>query len=307
MALWPISGGVAGRVSRNGGINRQLYGYLLLLPAGAFLLAFTHYPAVATLWQSVFSAGRNGAPDPFAGLDNYRALLDDDTFMLALRNNLLYAAVTIPLAVGLALLMALAVNRRLRGGAMARAAFFIPSLLPMVAIANLWLFFYSPQIGLLNQFLAWFSLPAVNWLGNPDTALYCLMAVSVWREAGFFMIFYLAALQQIDPRLGEAADIEGASRCYFFRRIQWPLLMPTTLFILINASMNAFRIVDQVVTMTNGGPDNSTHLLLFYIYRTAFSYWDLHYAAAMTSVLLAILAAIALIKFTLLDKRTFYQ
>jgi sn-glycerol 3-phosphate transport system permease protein len=285
----------------------QLYGYLLVLPALVFLITFTHYPALATVWESLFSAAHNNRPAQFVGLENYRALLDDETFMLALRNNLLYAAVTIPLAVGLALLMALAVNRRMRGTAFARAAFFIPSLLPMVAIANLWLFFYTPQVGLLNQLLAMFSLPAVNWLGDPQSALYCLMAVSVWREAGFFMIFYLAALQQIDPKLAEAAEIEGASRSYFFHRIQWPLLMPTTLFILINASMNAFRIVDQVIAMTNGGPDNSTSLLLFYIYRTAFSYWDLPYASAMTVVLLVILASIALIKFNLLDKRAHYQ
>lgn len=285
----------------------QLYGYLLILPALSFLLLFTHYPAVATVWESLFSAARNGYPAQFVGLDNYLALLDDDIFIQSLRNNLLYALITIPLAVTLALLMALAVNRQMRATALVRTAFFIPSLLPMIAIANLWLFFYTPQLGLLNKLLALFSLPAVNWLGEPQSALYCLMAVSVWREAGFFMIFYLAALQQIDPRLGEAAAIEGASRRYYFRRVQWPLLMPTTLFVLINASMNAFRIVDQVIAMTNGGPNNSSSLLLFYIYRTAFSFWDMPAAAAMTVVLLVILGAIALLKFNLLDKRAHYQ
>jgi sn-glycerol 3-phosphate transport system permease protein len=287
--------------------SMQLYGYLLILPALCFLLLFTHYPAVATVWESLFSAARNGRPAHFVGLDNYLALLDDDIFIQSLWNNLLYAAITIPLAVALALLMALAVNRHMRANALVRTAFFIPSLLPMIAIANLWLFFYTPQLGLLNKLLALFSLPAINWLGEPGSALYCLMAVSVWREAGFFMIFYLAALQQIDPRLSEAAEIEGASRGYFFRRVQWPLLMPTTLFVLINASMNAFRIVDQVIAMTNGGPNNSSSLLLFYIYRTAFSFWDMPAAAAMTVVLLVILAAIALIKFNLLDKRAHYQ
>ncbi len=287
--------------------STQLYGYLLILPALSFLLLFTHYPAVATIWESLFSASRNNHPAQFVGLDNYMALLDDDIFIQSLWNNLLYALITIPLAVALALMMALAVNRRLAANSLVRAAFFIPSLLPMIAIANLWLFFYTPQLGLLNKLLALFSLPAVNWLGEPGTSLYCLMAVSVWREAGFFMIFYLAALQQTDPRLNEAAAIEGASRGYFFRRVQWPLLMPTTLFVLINASMNAFRIVDQVIAMTNGGPNNSSSLLLFYIYRTAFSFWDMPAAAAMTVVLLVILAAIALIKFTLLDKRAHYQ
>jgi len=283
--------------------SMQLYGYLLILPALSFLLLFTHYPAVATVWESLFSAARNGRPAHFVGLDNYLALLDDDIFIQSLWNNLLYALITIPLAVTLALLMALAVNRHMRANALVRTAFFIPSLLPMIAIANLWLFFYTPQLGLLNKLLALFSLPAMNWLGEPGSALYCLMAVSVWREAGFFMIFYLAALQQIDPRLSEAAQIEGASRRYFFRRVQWPLLMPTTLFVLINASMNAFRIV----AMTNGGPNNSSSLLLFYIYRTAFSFWDMPAAAAMTVVLLVILATIALLKFNLLDKRAHYQ
>ncbi|MFJ5158646.1 carbohydrate ABC transporter permease [Pantoea sp. NPDC088449] len=287
--------------------SMQLYGYLLILPALSFLLLFTHYPAVATVWQSLFSAARNGHPARFVGVDNYVALLDDDIFIQSLWNNLLYAAITIPLAVTLALLMALAVNRHMRANALVRTAFFIPSLLPMIAIANLWLFFYTPQLGLMNKLLALFSLPAINWLGEPGSALYCLMAVSVWREAGFFMIFYLAALQQIDPRLSEAAAIEGASRRYFFRRVQWPLLMPTTLFVLINASMNAFRIVDQVIAMTNGGPNNSSSLLLFYIYRTAFSFWNMPAAAAMTVVLLAILAALALFKFNLLDKRAHYQ
>lgn len=287
--------------------SMQLYGYLLILPALSFLLLFTHYPAVATVWESLFSAARNGRPAHFVGLDNYLALLDDDIFIQSLWNNLLYALITIPLAVTLALLMALAVNRHMRANALVRTAFFIPSLLPMIAIANLWLFFYTPQLGLLNKLLALFSLPAINWLGEPGSALYCLMAVSVWREAGFFMIFYLAALQQFDPRLSEAAQIEGASRRYFFRRVQWPLLMPTTLFVLINASMNAFRIVDQVIAMTNGGPNNSSSLLLFYIYRTAFSFWDMPAAAAMTVVLLVILAAIALLKFNLLDKRAHYQ
>lgn len=285
----------------------QIYGYLMLLPALVFLLLFTHYPALAALWDSLFSDSTASQPAQFIGLDNYRELLKDEVFLHSLHNNFLYAIITIPLSITFALLMALAVNRRIRGAGIARAAFFLPSLLPMVAVANLWLFFYTPQLGLLNRLLSSFSLSPVNWLGDPSTALYSLMVVSIWREAGFFMIFYLAALQQIDPRLAEACAIEGGGRWYFFRRVQWPLLMPTTLFILINATMNAFSIVDQVITMTNGGPDNSSSLLLFYIYRTAFSYWDLSYASSMTVVLLIILATLAFIKFNWLDKKICYQ
>ena len=120
------------------------------------------------------------------------------------------------------------------------------------------------------------------------------MIVTVWKEAGFFMIFYLAALQQMSPHLAEAAAIEGASRWYFFRRVTFPLLMPTTLFVLVNAVINAFRLVDHVVVMTRGGPDNATELLLYYIYEIGFRFWDSAYAAALTMVLLLLLGIAAL-------------
>ena len=123
------------------------------------------------------------------------------------------------------------------------------------------------------------------------------MVVTVWKEAGFFMIFYLAALQQIPPDLKEAAAIEGASRFTFFRRVTWPLLAPVTLFILVNAVINAFRTVDHIFIMTGGGPDNATNLLLFHIYEIGFKFWDRGYATALTMVLLAILGLLALVQF----------
>src|SRR5690606_34510036 len=115
-----------------------------------------------------------------------------------------------------------------------------------------------------------------------STALPALMIVTIWKEAGFFMIFYLAALQQIPPVLGEAARLEGASRRQYFFRILLPLLMPTTLFVLVNALINAFRMVDHVLVMTRGGPDNASTLLLYYIYEVGFSYWDTSYAATLS-------------------------
>ena len=161
-------------------------------------------------------------------------------------------------------------------------AYFTPTVLPMIAVANIWLFFYTPQYGLLAQVLAVFGGSSQNWLGSKDTALACVTIVAIWKEAGFFMIFYLAALQQIPPSLGEAAALEGASRWHFFRRVQFPLLMPTTLFVLVNAVINAFRMVDHMIVMTRGGPDNATSLLLFRVYELGFNFWDTGLAAAMT-------------------------
>src|SRR5580765_7027421 len=284
-----------------------LHGWLLLLPSAALLALFTHYPAVATLWHSFGSTPKGARASVFVGLDNYRQLVDDPIFWQALTNNLWYAAGTIPLAIGLALLMAVWVNGRIPGRAVLRLAYFTPTVLPMIAVANIWLFFYTPGYGLLEQVTGLFGLPTHNWLGSQSTALGCLMVVTVWKEAGFFMIFYLAALQSMSPHLAEAAAIEGASRWYFFRRITFPLLMPTTLFVLINAVINAFRLVDHVVVMTRGGPDNATALLLYYVYAIGFRFWDTAYAAALTMVLLALLGGAALAQFWFLERKIHYQ
>jgi sn-glycerol 3-phosphate transport system permease protein len=177
----------------------------------------------------------------------------------------------------------------------------------MVAAANIWLFFYTPDYGLLNQIFRAFGLTSINWLGSPQTALPAMMAVTVWKEAGFFMVFFLAALQQVPPVLYEAARMENAGRFLVFRRITWPLIMPTTLFVAINALINAFRVVDQVIAMTGGGPNNATTLLLFYIYQVAFSFWDSGYAAGLSSVLLAMLAIIAFVQVFVLDRKIHYR
>jgi len=284
-----------------------LYGWLLLLPAAALLALFTHYPAVATLWHSFLSTPKGSRPAVFVGVDNYRQLADDPIFWQSLSNNLWFAVGTIPLSIALALLMAVWVNGKIRGRGALRLAFFTPTVLPMIAVANIWVFFYTPGYGLLEQILGAFGLPAHNWLGSKSTALGCLMVVTVWKEAGFFMIFYLAALQQMSPQLAEAAAIEGASRTYFFRRVTFPLLMPTTLFVLVNAVINAFRLVDHVIVMTRGGPDNATELLLYYIYEIGFRFWDTAYAAALTIVLLALLGTAALVQFWFLERKVHYQ
>ena len=287
--------------------RKWLYAWLLLLPAAALLALFTHYPAVANLWHSFYSTPKAARPAKFIGIDNYRALVDDPIFWQALTNNLWYALGTIPLSIALALLMAVWVNERLPGRGFLRLAYFTPTVLPMIAVANIWLFFYTPEYGLLEQFTNALGFGRHNWLGSKSTALPALMAVTIWKEAGFFMIFYLAALQSMSPHLAEAAAIEGASRGHFFRRITFPLLMPTTLFVLVNAVINAFRLVDHVVVMTRGGPDNATALLLYYIFEIGFRFWDSSYAAALTMVLLTLLAVVAILQFVFLERRTHYQ
>ena len=287
--------------------QRTLHAYLLLLPAFVLLVAFTHFPAVATLIDSFYSTPKGSRAAVWVGGENYQAMVADPIFWQAMRNNLWFALATIPLSIGLALWMALWVNERIAGRAFLRMAYFTPTILPMIAVANIWLFFYTPQYGLLEQISNALGFAAHNWLGSKSTALGAITLVAVWKEAGFFMIFYLAALQSMNPSLREAAAIEGASRWYFFKRVQWPLLMPTTLFVLINAVINAFRMVDHVVVLTKGGPDNASTLLLYHLYEVGFKFWDTAYAAAITVVLLGILGGIALVQFFVIDRKVHYQ
>ncbi|HXZ48083.1 MAG TPA: sugar ABC transporter permease [Usitatibacter sp.] len=286
---------------------KHVYGWLLLTPAAILLVGFTHYPAAATLVDSFFSTGTALRPSHFVGLANYAALGADPIFWQVLGNNLAFALGTIPTSIALAMLMAIWVNDRLPARALVRMSYFTPTILPMIAVANLWLFFYTPQIGLVDKLTALFGVPSHNWLGDPHTVMGCIAVMTVWKEAGFFMIFYLAALQSLPPELGEAARIEGASRWYFFRRVTFPLLMPTTLFVLVNATINSFKLVDHLFILTKGGPDNASNLLLYYIYQVAFSFFDTAYASTLTVVLLALLAALAIAQFQLIEKRVHYR
>ncbi len=286
---------------------RHIHAYLLLLPAFIFLVGFTHYPAIGTLLDSLMSTPRAGRAAVFVGLENYAVMMDDPTFWKSLRNNFWFALVTIPVSIALSIAMALWVNDKIAGRQFLRMSYFLPTVLPMIAVANIWIFFYTPGYGLINQVLQLFGVASQNWLGDPSLVLGSVIVVAIWKEAGFFMIFYLAALQTLSPSYKEAAQIEGASAWYFFRRVQWPLLMPTTIFVLVNALINAFRMVDHIIVMTKGGPDNASSLLLFYLYEVGFKFWDRGYASALTAVLLAILALVGLLQFFVLDRRTHYR
>src|SRR5260221_10620889 len=222
-----------------------IHGWLLLLRGAALLALFTHWPIAATIWDSFHATPKGGRPAPWVGLENYQVMAADEVFWKSLVNNLWYCLGTIPLSIALAIVMALWVNSAMRGRTWLRMAFFTPTILPMIAVANIWLFFYTPRYGLLEQLAAPFGIASRNWLGSPDTALACVTVVAIWKEAGFFMIFYLAALQSIPPSLAEAAALDGASRAYYFRRVGVPLLIPAPLFVLVYAVIHSIRLVGQ--------------------------------------------------------------
>lgn len=287
--------------------RQAIYGWILLSPAAILLTTFAFYPSLATLWSSLFSRNTRRRPSEFVGGENYIDLFADPTFWKVVTNNLIYAGATIPISIAIALAMALWANSKIPARGFIRTAYFTPTVLPMIAAANLWLFFYTPGLGVLDQIGSLFGFPSINWLGQPETALWAVIIVTIWKEAGFFMIFYLAALQTIPEDLKEAADIEGCSRWTYTRRIVLPLLMPTTLFIMVNALINSVKLIDHLFILTKGGPNDASKLILYYIWEMAFAFFDAPHAAAMTILVLVVLGVVAGIKFTILDKRTHYQ
>ncbi|MBB6163802.1 sn-glycerol 3-phosphate transport system permease protein [Rhizobium wenxiniae] len=287
--------------------RQSLYGWMLAAPALILLTIFALIPTVTTLWASFYSKGTVRRPSAFNGLDNYTSLIHDPAFWTVVWNNALYAGITIPFSIAIALAMALWANASIPLRGVVRGAYFTPTMLPMIAAANIWLFFYTPGLGVIDSITGLFGLPPVNWLGQPQTALWSVIVVTIWKEAGFFMIFYLAALQTIPPDFKEASAIEGAGRFTYARRVLIPLLMPTTAFVFINALINSVKLIDHLFILTKGGPNNATKLILYWIWEMAFAYFDRPHAAAMTVLILLFLGAVAIFQFRVLDKRIHYR
>lgn len=291
-------------------MNRQLGTVnaiiLLVLPC-LLLVAFTHYPLISSALASLWNNGTSIRPSRFVALENYAELLHDETLRKVMINSSLYALVTIPAAIILSISMALLVNSSLPGTALMRLSFFLPTMLPMIAVANLWMFVYVPGFGLIAQFLSLFGIQSPNILGDESTSLWAMMVVAIWKEAGLFMIFYLAALQSVSSSLKEAARLEGAGPIRVFFDVVLPALAPTTVFVAVNALLNAFRLVDHVIVMTDGGPNNASALLLFYIYEVTFGFRDFAYGATLTVLLAALLGLLALAQFKILDRKAHYQ
>ncbi len=293
------------RLSPRGKTNA--FAWLLLLPSLVFLFLFTFYPIAKTIRLSFYQADLATPVPVFAGMDNYVRMLGDEVFAKVMLNNAAFALGVVPTSIALSLLMAIFANKAIRGTSFMRTAFFYPTLVPMIAVANIWLFIYTPKYGLLDRAMQSLSVGEINWLGSPDYVMWAMIFMMIWKEAGYLMIFYLAGLQNIPPDLYESAQMDGVRGWTVFRKITFPLLMPTTLFVSIIALTNAFKLVDHLFVMTKGGPNNASSLLLYYIYETAFSFWDQGMASALTFVMIAVLLLFAALNFFGLDKKIHYH
>ncbi|KRT76354.1 MAG: sugar ABC transporter permease, multiple sugar transport system permease protein [Armatimonadetes bacterium CSP1-3] len=266
-----------------------LVAYLFMLPALVLLGVFTFYPVGFGTVLSLFAYNLRTLlgmePARFIGLEHFRALWSDRFFWIALSNSLKYILV-VPVLQFSSILLAIAVNRRLRGIAWFRAAYYLPVITSIVVVGLLWRWLYE-QDGIINYALLALGLieRPISWLGNPDLALYSVMFVTFWKGLGYYMVIYLAGLQTISPEYEEAALIDGAGRWQVLRHVTLPLLRPSILVASTISTIAALKIFEEVYVMTGGGPIFRTFTMFFYIFDVGFQKFDFGYAAALAVVL----------------------
>jgi sn-glycerol 3-phosphate transport system permease protein len=293
-SFWLRASGPAARVA-----------YLFLLPSLVFLVAFTLWPILWAVWASF--RGRIGREELFVGLGNYVRVLTDPAGQQVLSNTFLYVVAGLIVAVFGGLLLAVLMNQTIRWVGLLRFPFLATVALPMVSVASIWLFLYTPRVGAINGALAALGLPTFNWLGDRDLALPSLFAVFVWKQLGYFALFYLAGLQALSSEVLDAARLDGVNFWSGLRHIIWPLVSPTTYFVATVAVLTSLQQVDHVFVLTAGGPNGATNMALYYVYEQGFKYFKTGQASAVTVVLLAVLLTLAFLQFRFVERRVHYQ
>lgn len=285
-----------------------LFPYFLVAPTLILVVLFTLWPAYQTVVQSLYRPPRMATGEAtFVGLQNYADLFDPLHFIGAnftqvMVNTLLFTFATVLVSVPLALVFALLLNRRIRGLALWRFGLFYPALLPLVGAASIWAFIFSDTVGLLNTVLRSFGLGGQNWIGNPDLVLASVTMVNIWKQVGYFMIFYLAGVQGISRDFYEAADIEGANWLQQLYFLTLPLLRRTTLFVMVIAFTFGFQTVEQLQALGRGGPGVRGNLMLYYIFQNIQERRNLGYVNAMTVILVAILLVFTVTNFLVFER-----
>jgi sn-glycerol 3-phosphate transport system permease protein len=295
--------------SRRRGLARgqrsALVAAALLAPSALFLATFTYWPVIEVLIRS-FVDQQYGQSARF-GLANYARLFADPHFRQAAWNNIIYAAGTIVPSVALALLFALGLRENRRFTSLLRTLLVLPMMIPLVAASALFIFIFLPGEGLIDHYLGLIGAGQTNWLGNPSLAMPSIIAITVWKNTGYYMLFFLAGLAGIPDELVEAATLEGAGAVQRFCHVVWPLLGPTLAFVMVIATLNVLTQVDHIVVMTDGGPSDSTNVLLFYIYQQAHQNNDLGLAAAATVVSVAVLFLLSAGSLRTLERGIHYE
>ncbi|HLE76978.1 MAG TPA: sugar ABC transporter permease [bacterium] len=286
----------------------DLEGYAFLLPATAVLAVFHLFPIGYAFYVSLLRWNLIDPVKPFVGAANYAALASNPKFLTALANTTYFSMVSVAVAIPLALVFAVLLNRKLTAMSWYRTAFFIPYVTPLAAAAMVWQWLYHPdQFGLLNYVLHRLGIPEQQWLLNEHLAMPALIAVAIWGSLGRDIVIFLAGLQNISQEYYEAAQIDGANAWQSFRYVTLPLLSPTTYFILVISMIGAFKVFALPLFMTGGGPLDRTLTIVFSIYREGFQYFRMGSAAAQAYVLFAVIFVITMLQRRLLAGRVHYD
>jgi multiple sugar transport system permease protein len=296
--------GAASRPGRPSG-RENLTGAAMIAPAGAGLILFVAVPFVLAIWLSLHFVNFNSIMAPrWVGFQQYGQLFTSGVFYRSLINNLVFAAVVVPLQCALAVGLALLVNRKMRGTAVLRTLFFLPVVFPMALVAVIWKLIYSPdQLGLLNSFLHAITFGHIgpqDWLGSPSTALAAIIVMSVWQGVGLQMIIILAGLQSISPDLYEAAALDNANAWQRFRYVTLPGLRNSLVFVVTVTTILSFQLFDQIYILTQGGPGDSTSTIMYQAVTSAFTEGDVGQGAAITVVFFIVVLTLTLAQRVLL-------
>lgn len=259
--------------------------YAMIFPAYFIFAVFILIPIAVVIYYSVTNFNLYSAPQ-FVGLKNYRNLFSDRDFLTGVRNTLVYTVLTLFPQLALGLLVAVMLYRKSKLIPVFRTAFYLPNVMSMVCMSMVWLWIYDPAYGLLNALLKMFGFSTKQWLQDPNMAMLCVVIMSIWKSCGYSMVIFLSGLTSIPGSLYEAASLDGAGPIRKFTSITWPMLRPTTFFLLVTGIVNSFSVFEQINIMTGGGPLNRTTTVVHQIYRRAFLEFKMGYAGAMSVILL---------------------
>ncbi|NOU92746.1 ABC transporter permease subunit [Paenibacillus sp. LMG 31456] len=289
-------------------LREHAAGYVLLLPALLILFIFVVIPIFYSAGLSLLSWDMMRPAPTFIGLDNYVNLFQNDSFYNTLFRTLLYAVMTVPASMILALGFALLLDKGLRWVlTVYRSLFFAPIVTSTVAISVVWMFIYHPDYGLANELMKWLGFEPLRWLNDSDTALISLAIMAIWKHIGFCVIIYLAGLQGIPSDVEEAAKVDGAGLVRILFSIKLPLLTPTIFFLLIYLTIEQLQTFTQIDVMTKGGPAGSTELIVMHLWNYAFERFQMGYASAIAMVLLGIILLLTWIQMRFVGSKVHYQ
>ena len=279
-------------------MRREWSAYLFLSPGLILFSVFTVF-ALLFAFYLTFTQWNIIEPDrPFVGLANYSRMVHDEDFRQSVINTAYYTGATVPLTMGIGLLIALLLNQPIRLRGLFRTMYFLPVVTPFVVVAIVWKWLYNSDFGLFNYYLLKAHLinEPLMWLADKNLAMPAVVLMSVWSGVGFSMVIYLAGLQAIPQELYEAARVDGAGWWSQLRHITIPMLAPTTLFLMVMGIIGSFQVFTQIFIMTNGGPVNRTTTMVFYIYEAAFKFYEMGYASTLAYGLFALLFVFTLIQ-----------